>query len=435
MIKKTTTIEGNKKLATQPTVSLKVPEFLYIATANARCPKAEVYIQPGDHVNRYQVIGRRHAKFFDQPIHATCSGTYIGLEKHYHRSGKRTDFRKIQNDFQDTVDPSVGKERTDEEVLKLTRKDRVEILKEKASVGLGGSSFPTYVKFDTDKKIDTILIDAIECEPYISADHRIALEDQEIVVKGIKLVRQAFNCHKARICIKKDYKDLEALYNSYLERCPNDGISVKKVGNFYPQGWEVARIKSATGITVEQGHLPSEYGIRNFNISTIIGIYQAIKYNLPVTERIISVTGDGIKHPTNFKVRVGTPLKYVIEACGGYTEGDKKTLILGGPRMGESLPSDDAIITKTVTSVLVFDHKDVKPSPCIRCGSCVRSCPVGLQPVTIRNTRNTRPVDREKIKLLNPQNCIGCGLCSYSCTSHIDVKSYVARAKVIARLK
>ena len=103
--------------------------------------------------------------------------------------------------------------------------------------------------------------------------------------------------------------------------------------------------------------------------------------------------------------------------------------------MGESLPSDDAIITKTVTSVLVFDHKDVKPSPCIRCGSCVRSCPVGLQPVTIRNTRNTRPVDREKIKLLNPQNCIGCGLCSYSCTSHIDVKSYVARAKVIARLK
>lgn len=435
MIKKTTTIEGAKKLGLQPTISLKVPQFLYIATANARCPKAEIYIQPGDHVNRYQVIGRRHAKFFDQPIHATCSGTYIGLEKHYHRSGKLTDFRKIENDYKDTVDPSFGKERTDEEISNLTRKDRAEILKNLASVGLGGSSFPTYVKFDTDKKIDTILIDAIECEPYISADHRLALEDQEIVIKGIKLVRQAFSCKKARICIKKRYTDLDEVYTKYLERDPDCGISVKKVGNFYPQGWEIARIKSATGIDVPSGHLPSEYGIRNFNISTIVGIYHAIKDNLPVTERLISVAGDGIKHPTNFKVRVGTPLKYVIDACDGYTQGDKKMVILGGPRMGESLPSDDAIITKTVTSVLVFNHKDVKSSPCIRCGSCVRSCPVGLQPVTIRNTRNTMPVDREKIKLLNPQKCIGCGLCSYSCTSHIDVKSYVARAKVIARLK
>ncbi len=435
MIRKTKVLQGRMRVSTEPTISLKLPPFLYIAATNASCPKADIYVQPGDQVKLYQVIGRRHGKGFDLPIHATCSGTYSGLEKHYYRNGKRVEFRKIENDGKDTSDPGFGKERSDEEVSNLTKKDRAEILKNTGSVGLGGSSYPTYLRFESDKKIDTILVNAVESEPFVSCDHALALEERESVIKGTKLLRQAFSSPKAVICFKKKDQDLFQAYGQYLSANQTSAISARTVSNDYPQGWENALVKSVTGKVIPLGHLPREYGIRNFNVATVVSIYNAIKYNLPTVGRLVSVSGNGVRNPANVKVRIGAPVKYVIAACGGYSLGAKKVLVLGGPRSGTSLPSDDAIVTRDVPSILVFNDKKVKVSPCIRCGSCVMSCPVGLQPVTIRNTRNTRPVDREKIKLLHPQDCIGCGLCSYSCTSHIDVMSSVARAKVIARLK
>ena len=176
MIQKTVKIKDTKHLVgALPTIKYLDPEYVYIATNNARCPNAEVFIKEGDHVNTYQVIGIRHAAFFDQPIHATCSGTFVGLEKHYHRNGKLTDFIKIKNDHKDTYDPSI-KERSPEEIAKLTKDEMTEIIKNCALVGLGGSSFPTYVKFQTNKPINLMLINGIECEPYITADHRIMLE-------------------------------------------------------------------------------------------------------------------------------------------------------------------------------------------------------------------------------------------------------------------
>ena len=176
MIAKTTHIKDTKNLVgSLPAVRYTEPQYLYIAMANARCPKADLYIKEGDHVNSCQVIGMRHGPFFEQPIHATCSGTFVGLEKHYHRNGKLTDFIKIENDFKDTLDSSVIR-RTPEEIAALTKEDMTEILKNCALVGLGGSSFPTYIKFQTDKPIDMILINGIECEPYITADHRLMLE-------------------------------------------------------------------------------------------------------------------------------------------------------------------------------------------------------------------------------------------------------------------
>jgi electron transport complex protein RnfC len=435
MIAKTTHIEDTKKLLGMlPTIQADVPEFIYIATNNARCGKADVTIKEGDHVNFGQVIGMRHAPYFDQPIHATVSGTFLGYEKHYHRSGKLVDFMKFQNDFKDTVDPSI-KDRTDEEIASLTKEQITEILKNCASVGLGGSSFPTYVKFQTDKKIDTILIDGIECEPYITADHRLMLEMSDEIIKGIKLLEQAFSCHDARLCLKKKYHDLIALYTELFKREKSSGITLAPVGNFYPQGWEVAMIKSATGIIVESGHLPSEYGIINFNVSTVVGIYEAVKHNKPVAERYISVSGDGIVSPSNFRVRVGTPVKSLIAMCGGYKDPEKdKVFILGGPMMGASVPSDDVIVTKTVTSVLVFNAEQPKVEPCIRCGSCVLSCPVHLEPVQIMNAMKVMPVDKERVKALNPLKCIECGLCSYCCTSKIPLLDYVRRAKIIAKL-
>ena len=433
MIAKTRYIEDTKNLTgVLPAIRYVDPKYIYLAVSNARCPTAEVFIKEGDHVNACQVIGMRHAAFFDQPIYSSCSGTFVGLEKHYHRNGKLLDFIKIENDFKGTLDPSC-KERKPEEIAKLTKQEMTEIIKNCALVGLGGSSFPTYIKFQTEKPINMILVNGIECEPYITSDHRIMLEYPYRIINGLKYAMQAFNCKKALICIKGKYKDIAATYESILREFPDSGIELCKVKNYYPQGWEVAMIKEATGIQLNPGELPSNRGILNFNVSTLVGIYKAIKYNMPVIKRNITITGDGIMHPHNFRVLVGTSIKDLIPMCGGYKNPDKeKVFILGGPMMGASIPSDDAIISRTVTSIIVFDKASYKEEPCVRCGSCVLSCPVGLEPVQIMNA--VKSLDKERIKALNPLKCIECGLCAYSCTSKIQVTDFVRRAKVFAKL-
>ena len=433
MIAKTRYIKDTKNLTgVLPSIRYVEPKYIYLAVANARCPSAEVFIKEGDHVNACQVIGMRHAGFFDQPIYTSCSGTFVGLEKHYHRNGKLLDFIKIENDFKNTLDPSC-KERSPEEIAKLTKQDMTDIIKNCALVGLGGSSFPTYIKFQTDKPINMILVNGIECEPYITSDHRIMLEYPYRIINGLKYAMQAFNCKKALICIKSKYKDIAATYENILKEFPDSGIELCCVKNYYPQGWEVAMIKEATGIQLNPGELPSNRGILNFNVSTVVGIYKAIKYNMPVIKRNITITGDGIMHPHNFRVLVGTSIKELIPLCGGYKNPDKeKVFILGGPMMGASIPSDDAIISRTVTSIIIFDKAEYKEQPCVRCGSCVLSCPVGLEPVQIMNA--VKSLDKERIKALNPLKCIECGLCAYSCTSKIQVTDYVRRAKIFAKL-
>ena len=433
MIAKTRRINDTKKLVgSLPAIRYTNPKYLYLAMANARCPKAELFIKEGDHVNSCQVIGMRHGPFFEQPIHATCSGTYLGLEKHYHRNGKLTDFIKIENDFKDTLDPSC-KIRTPEEIAALTREDLVKIFKDCASVGLGGSSFPTYIKLQTDKPINMILVNGIECEPYITADHRIMLEYPYRIMDALTYLMHSLNCKHAKICIKSKYKDIRDTYTQVLKEYEGSGIELALLGNYYPQGWEVEMIKNATGIQLKPGELPTSHGILNLNVSTVVGIYKAIKYNMPVIKRDITVTGDGIKYPKNFRVRVGTSIRELIPLCGGYKNPDKdKIFILGGPMMGASVPSDDCIITKTVTSIIILDKTDYKEEPCVRCGSCVLSCPVHLEPVQIMNAVKT--LDKERIKKLNPLKCIECGLCTYSCTSKIQVTDYVRKAKLFAKL-
>ena len=183
---------------------------------------------------------------------------------------------------------------------------------------------------------------------------------------------------------------------------------------------------------IPSGVLPSKYGIMNFNVATAVGIYKAIKYNLPVVKRYFTLTGDGIKFPQNFRVRVGTSVQELIELCGGYVDEDKdKVFILGGPMMGVSHVRDDVIVTRTVTSVIILNHHDNVEEPCVRCASCVYSCPVGLQPVSIMNAYKAN--DKDAIIKLGAKKCIECGLCSYSCTSKIPVTEYMRKAKKLIK--
>ena len=254
------------------------------------------------------------------------------------------------------------------------------------------------------------------------------------IMDAIKYAMQAFKCNKAKICIKSKYKDIKQVYEQILKEYEGSGIELCCVGNYYPQGWEVAMIKEATGIQLNPGELPSNRGIMNFNVSTMVGLYKAIKYNMPVIKRFITITGDGIKNPMNFRVRVGTSVRDLLsQYCGGYIHPEKdKVFIIGGPMMGNSVPSDDIIITKTVTSIIILDKETQVEQPCVRCGSCVLSCPVHLEPVQIMNA--VKSLDKERIKSLNPLRCIECGLCAYSCTSKIQVTDYVRRAKIFAKL-
>ena len=431
MIAKTREIERDKRLTNNlPLIRYVDPEYVYIAITNARCATGESYVKEGDYVKVGQKIGLRHGPFFEQPIHSTVSGTVVGTIKKFHRSGKLTEFIQIKNDKKDTMDDTI-KERTPEEIKALTREDFINITKEMSLVGLGGSSFPTYIKFQCTDPIDTLCINAVECEPYLSADHRLIMEFPDRIMRGIGYAMQAFNAKRAVICIKKKYDDLYQTLTATKTRHPNLNVEVKKVGNYYPQGWEIEMIKTGLGVKVPTGVLPQKLGIMVLNVSTVVGLYKAVRYNMPVVKRNFTITGDGITTPQNFRVRVGTSLKELIDYSGGYNSDEDKVLILGGPMMGANLVRDDAVITKTCTSCIIMNNKEYKEEPCVRCGSCVYSCPAGLQPVQIMQAVKNNDKDALKNKL-NIRACILCGMCSYTCTSKIHLTDYCRKAKKIA---
>ena len=433
MIAKTRQIANIRHLTNSlPTIRYVDPDYVYIAVTNARCGQGELYVKAGDKVKMGQQIGLRKGPFFEQPIHSTVSGEVVGTVKKFHRSGKLTEFVQIKNDKQNTFADSI-KERTDEEIAKLTREDFVEITKNCSLVGLGGSSFPTYIKFQTTDPIDTICINGVECEPYLSADHRLIMEHPRRIIQGCLYALQAFNAKRVVICIKKKYQDLYDTLTAELTRFDNAPVFVKRVGNYYPQGWEIEMIKTGLGIKVPTGVLPAKLGVMVFNVSTIAGLWRAIKWNEPVMKRNFTCTGDGIKTPSNFRLRIGTSLKEIIDQCGGYTpEPENKVLILGGPMMGANLVRDDAVITKTCTSCIILDEKKEVEEPCVRCASCVYSCPAGLQPVKIMQAVKNN--DKEALKTkLNIKACILCGMCSYTCTSKIHLTDYCRKAKKMAQ--
>ena len=413
-----------------PTIRYVDPEYVYMAVTNSRCPSAEVYVKPGDYVKVCQRLGMRKGPFFTQPITSTVSGEVVGIVKKFHRSGKLVEFIQIKNDKKDVFDESV-KERTPEEIAQLTREDFVRITHDCGLVGLGGSSFPTYIKFQTTDPIHTICINAVECEPFLSADHRLVLEFPFRILRGITYAQQAFGAKRAVICIKKKYDDLYNTLVAAIARHPEFNIEVKRVGNYYPQGWEIEMIKTGLGVKVPAGVLPAKLGIMVFNVSTIVGLYKAIRYNIAVVKRNFTLTGDGINVPQNFRVRVGTSLKELIDYSKGYKGDDNKVMILGGPMMGANLVRDDAVITRTCTSCIILnEHKEVE-EPCVRCASCVYSCPAGLQPVSIMQAVKNN--DKEALKALNIKSCILCGMCSYTCTSKIHLTDYCRKAKRLAQ--
>ena len=429
MISRMRRVSDYKQLTKElPHIRYVDPEKVYINLTTSRCEEYQLKVEPGDPVRLGQILGEKDGCFFKQPIYSTVSGVVEGVEKKIDGIGIEVECLVIRNDFKDTYDSSIT-DRPDSVIEQMTQEDFVEVVREKALVGLGGSGFPSYVKLATEETIHTVVINAVECEPYLSSDYRLIHDQPDQIFQGLSYVMRAVNAERGVIAVKKTKKELINILEREVKRYEHLDIRIAKLGDYYPQGWEVETYKNALGIKVPSGVLPTKLGILGFNVSTCASIYDAVKHNMPITKRYLTINGDAVKFPQSIRVRVGTLVKDLIKLCDGFTdEADQVEMIIGGPMMGQAVDTQEVIVTPTTTSVLVFKSITDKEEPCVRCGSCVINCPVHIQPVNIMSAYKRN--DTLSMKQLEANKCIECGLCAYVCTSKIHVTDYVRKAKV-----
>jgi len=411
-------IPGYKELTTGKEIKvLKSPKLVYFPTLSGNGKEITLEVKVGDTVNKGTRLGIGQG--FYVPYYSSISGKVIGIEKRFNSLvGRPIDHLVIENDFKNTEKYSLKKYDFD----KVTREQIVEGIKEAGIVGLGGAGFPTYVKYGAES-IHTIIINACECEPFITTDYEVILKRTREMFEGAELLRRAANAEKVVICVKKTKIRLIDALNVIAVSYKN--IFVKPVKDVYPAGWERTLIWNVTKKDYDK--LPSELGIIVNNAQTCIAVYDAIINGKPIVERTITVSGNAVKEPTNIVVPIGTPACEIIEACGGYTS-DQVLLIPGGPMCGKAQMNDQFVTEKQTGALTVLEYKDVKEEPCWHCGTCTLHCPASLQPCEIKRAVEAKDVDA-MIKL-KAQTCIECGMCAYVCPSHINVTEAIRKAKL-----
>lgn len=392
------------------------PQIVYIPLEGKNGVTYKHLVKQGEYVYKGDVVAINEK--IDFPIHSSVSGYVINGTQKIISNGKTIKCIVVENDFKEKYRNKIGKI---SELNKYTKDEFIYLLKTSGITGLGGSDFPTFIKYNTDKKMNYLLINGVECEPYISCDKEIMNTYTEELLDCIDAILEIMQISKAVVVIKENDTNSLNRFNKYIGTYPN--ITIKTMPNMYPAGWERNIVKHI--LNKEYKNYPTELGVIVSNVSTIYSIYEMLKYNRPLTERVITVTGTGIKKPTNIKVKIGALFSEIIENIEGYKEIKNPIFIAGGPMMGNSLPTDELIITKDLNCVLVIDELEEKNYPCISCGKCTEVCPAKILPVLImKNYNNTT-----KLKSLTPEKCIECGLCSYVCPSKIEVREYVRVAK------
>lgn len=384
----------------------------------------EPIVKAGDEVKIGQKIGEA-VGFVSAPIHSSVSGVVKKVEAVDTPSGKVMSVR-IESDGKNEIHESVKPKGS---LDSLTSEEIVSIVKEAGITGLGGASFPTHVKLvpPAEKKIDAFILNGAECEPYLSADHRLMLEMPEKVIFGLKALMKSVGVDRGYIVVEDNKKDAIESLRAAAKDEPN--IEIVETETKYPQGDEKRIIDVALGRTVPKGGLPMDSGVIVNNVGTAAAVATAIETGMPLVERIVTVTGDAIESPKNLIVRIGTMFKDVIEQCGGY-RGEPGKIIMGGPMTGAAQFTDEIPVIKGTSGILVLSQEKSQtpvPGPCIRCGKCTQVCPVFIQPVAIRNLSIKER--HEETEELNVLSCIECGSCSFICPAKIPLLQSIRISK------
>ena len=417
----------DKKAATnqKPIEPLPPPEQVVIPMSLHIGAPCRPCVAVGDHVNVGQRIGEMTA-YVSAPVHASVSGTVTAVEPRPHFGGTDVLSVVIKNDYQNTLDPSVKPAEHPED---LGAEDLVEIIKNAGVVGLGGATFPTHVKIASGLgKVDTVIINAAECEPYNTSDHRILLEYPEEVIGGAKLLARIFGVDKVHVGIEDNKRNAAQLLQQKIQS-DQAPVVVELLHTRYPQGAEKQLCQSITGRQVPPGGLPAAIGCAVFSVDTTAAIYRAVYQGMPVIRRIVTVSGSGVMEPKNLACPIGAPLSDLLDCCGGVDERTYK-LLMGGPMMGNAQYSADVPVGKCTNAILAFardEERTVEHPTCIRCGKCESVCPMRLQPVFLYLYQQKGMLS--ELEAGHVTDCIECGCCAYICPGRLHLVQAMRTAK------
>lgn len=407
-------IEGKEPTEHKALIRFPEPETVVIPMSMHLGAPANVCVAVGDHVNVGQKVGEA-AGFISAPVHSSVSGTVIAIEDRPHATRGTCLSVVIQSDGKDTLDPSIQPNKPLEE---LTPAEIIDIVKNAGIVGMGGAGFPTYVKLNPGKPIEAVLVNACECEPMLTADHRVLLEYSDQIIHGLKACMKAVNTNRGVIVIEDNKPDAIELMQAKVAN--EEGLEVCVARTKYPQGGEKMLIMRVLGRMVPSGKLPADVGAVVCNVSTVKAISDAITTGMPLVERVTTVTGPYIPEPKNFVVKLGTSAAALVEACGG-VQGEDVTIKAGGPMMGFVQSTLDTPIMKGSNGIIAVDTDHTETVECIKCGRCVDVCPMSLKPLLFAKYA-TDPV---KLKELNILDCMQCRCCESICSSKIPLVTMI----------
>lgn len=419
--------EEKKITANKSIEYLPVPSRVYIPLAQSLGAPSKLIVEKGETVKVGQLIARGEA-FISSNVHSSVSGKVVKIEDITDASGYRRPAVTIDVEGDEWIE-TIDRTKDIKSDIQLSREQIIDKIKELGVVGLGGATFPTHVKLaiPTGKKTEILIINGVECEPYLTADHRVMLERAEEIIMGIRILMIALTVDKAFIGIENNKPDAIELLNKLSKK--DSTIKVVPLEVKYPQGGEKQLIKAITGKEVPSGKLPIEIGCIVYNVGTALAIYEAVQKNKPLIERVVTVTGESLSNPGNYMVRIGTPVIYLIENAGGLPS-DTGKVINGGPMMGKALTSLDAPVVKGTSGILIFPEQKshrVAMHNCIRCSRCITVCPLGLEPVSLVQYSSNELYDKaEKAYIMD---CMECGSCQYTCPSGRPLLDFIRLGK------
>ncbi|MDO4262155.1 MAG: electron transport complex subunit RsxC [Eubacteriales bacterium] len=434
---------SDKALSMEAAVQIYEPEIVTILSEQSFGGKCQIMVQPGDHVTEGELIGRPDA-FMAAPLHASVTGTVLEVREVIHQ-GRSISACIVRREADSEKEKKAYRTEA-ADIRGISREEILAGIRDGGLTGMGGAGFPTHKKYETDKPIDALLINGAECEPYLTCDYRLMLEEGYALINGVRLLLKGSGAKKASICIEDNKplaaKNLEEILDAARRSGVMDAqeqVEVRVLPTQYPQGGERQLIQAVLGREVPMGGLPADVGVIVSNVGTARAAADMLLGQLPLIRRIVTVTGS-VKHPGNYLVPIGTSARELAELCGGVTTPENR-VIAGGPMTGPCVASnwngeeELFYITKNTSGIMVLPEPDYEEQPCIRCAGCESVCPAGLVPYKIEFAFLEE--DYDTCEKLYASECIACGCCSYTCPAKRDltVRTRMARDMVKQRMR